>query len=717
MSLSFGGIHIACAAGRPSRQAALCSLIEAALGPTLPYKFVGTTFLGGRGMSEILQFLDECTLEVIRNLVFVVDLDTLPGPHEWDVSRETHLMCPVQLILSFPEVYWIFVCRSYPNLTTALEAKLPDLSRLADMQSYCKTTNEMVNGHHFVLYGEFSKLLKLLRAHADGFRTLFDPFSFHFFLSLLAQRPNEALYFLRSRSGSKMIPSPGIVAEDEPSFCWFHGYLLYRAMRSVWLAPTLAALKRSVEEVGHHYSNGVAMIEDVELSYSDCPDHKLQELGLMPAGSSVQDVRTALDLRWPSPTWSPRIVISAVEVPPDFTSILKPYGGAFDKQVLELLPITSDWAPAAADPTKGPDPEANRHSATGVVQDIAARTLRRIQAVAAPTDSDRAIHLAALALFSKRLLGGRTIHLSIEATRLQHVCEAEAECLFIGTANDTDVDRRLENIQAEAVELIWRCQDGETPPFGLYRLPLSLRHLRSGRLRLAFSVACAWGARKARKRHQQLANAMLSVVSSLRDVYRRHDRVGDEDDAVRNFLRWQNIQRRQFKGGSIPRYAFAWCSTVPLGYLNVIRRNLTTLFFFSIAWLVLFAGLFALAATWYGGGQISAKGQDRGAPGYWFLQSTATFVGLQQSLESGVTAGSLREDINAIEEWRDTLASATTTRSRPLTPLVTAMANDWSNRLRAQIRVWWFLFVTEAFCGYFHLAVLIAHLGQYLSRR
>ncbi len=723
----------------------------------MPHAFPRENTITVQAAGDIAHFLDRLSPTDLRNLVFVVDLEWTPAAAEWDLTREVHPLRPVELMLSFPEVYWIFLTPSLPDLSDAFASRRstpPELSNGAFQQQL----RSLAIPAHFVEYEKLALLPQLIQRHGEGFRPLFDPFGLRFFIEAMAQ-PDMAK--APASSSQFLLPQLGVAVEDESTFCWFHGYLLYRYGRFASLAPTYSALRtwqkllssaldeiegngRSVHPTGSaagatvERPTKIAIIEDVELSFSDCKDWILRKESLMPGHYEAtthlyRDHSTALRLRWDegqwSGRWAPRIVVSSIKVSCDGRAILKPHNGMFEIGIVESL-----WSPPKDRPnsppteclrfrTDGAPPSAaDRHSATGMVQEVAARLLMRIRAGAEDVrDSDQAIHYAALALAARRLLGFRTLHLSLDAIRLQHQMEVEAEASFIGTSNDLDVDLRMRVIEDEVTDIVWRCIDGFEGPWSRrWRMARSLilagglsnRQIRTRIRNLVWGpgteAAPLRPEDKEPKRKRQLINAMLETSSSLRDVYHKHDQIDDENDLVRHFLYWQNRPYRRPETRDVLKWTLSW----PLGYLNILRGSLRGLLFTSLCWVILFAALFANFAAPSPSLSLTVPIGSWGRGAYWVAHSGGVFIGMQQFLEGGSVPGDMKDEILALEQWRNEPVEFPAVRMAR-----ERMAAEYITDLRARLSRWWTLYVCEISLGYIHLAVFIAQLAQRLSRR
>ena len=237
------------------------------------------------------------------------------------------------------------------------------------------------------------------------------------------------------------------VVEDEISYAYFHGYIAYKYGYSCELYTTLNHLEQGQgekkEEVDSQ-TQGQGEKEEVDL--------QIQDLSL-----GFVDKREKLNLSVLSARYSEfpflkieknSYIITTGEKPEEETNekvIYKPTKGMYD--LAKLLQLKEDC-------TQNNEETTNGHSAHGILTLIARGLIVRSQNILdnAGLVTD-AIHAALLALEAKELLNGLTPTLALHALSLQQEAEVTAECLFVGTEYNINVEDRFKNIEAEVTDI------------------------------------------------------------------------------------------------------------------------------------------------------------------------------------------------------------------------------------------------------------------------
>lgn len=685
--------------------AAMEKCIHLVAGQRIPHILTDSQVLTIRSTEDIHIALGRQEKQTLLNSVVVLDLSTVGLDDSFDLKASVYQqLCPFGLVLQYPEVYWIFVVPSRPG---GNETSMEMMGVRPEMLAY-----------HFVPVNQFFQILPLLSRHAAGFRVLLDPTGLRYWTMLLslpsiAKRPSRLDH--------------GLAIEDELSYALLNGYLLYRQRCGTFLVTTLSEYRRTAElalNSGRLYSETWRVIEDAELSFADAEEKDLQDAHLLPSpGASEEEM---LQKRGATngiiAAAASRTVISTVRLDPaDLTSSaqqelrvrIKPHRGLYGDVLWSLekhnrpsvaagikralsnwllnvyyLSVLFIWLRPKE--TAIYRNKSESHSAPGAHQELASQLVRRCRrgadTVATPED---AIQLAVLADVAYQLLQQNTPHLSLEALGLRHHMEVEAECMFIGTSNSLDVQLRLDDLERE-VESVVRYE-----PFDF-----------SSKL---------W------KRNQQRCNAMLEICADLRDVYHSHDQRDEEDDLLTAFRRWR---RRAYMNGRTEWtsgcFGWSWvrgfCRSLAAylwAYMNFILRSWGRLAIASLGWILLFAFLYQSAAR----SEIVAGSEAGELLEHlklnivdWTIQSTATFVGLQQALSGDIGGENLVQEVAR-------LCSLThdPIKRQPVdvgqvenaSSVIKRDAEVQLERLRPVLRYWWLLYTLEMLLGYIHAAGLI----------
>lgn len=609
--------------------------------------------------------LDQQPSYILFNSVCVVDLCTCRPPSHWRLEDDHSALRPTELLVRYPEIYWIFLISGKPNIA------------------------QEIDGFHFVCASTVYETITLLRRHLAGFRPLYDPTGFRQHVMRPAQ-PNKSY----STWGK------GISVEDEISYCMLNGYFLYRNRISTYLAPTkseflqAAALTRARGQTWH-------VIEDVELQYPDsnqndplhhkyfmprdpasaeCVEELLEERATLYCYLNTRTVISSLRVSGTSPSNSCQMIV-----------VTKPYSGFYDKRI---MPSTVT-APSHKVEKVSPDgPSA--HSAPGAHQRVATHVIRRAKRTMqqVPTTED-ALQVAVLASVAESLLEHRTAHMALDALSIRHRMEATAECMFIGTSNKLDVKSRIDDIR--------RSVDA-TVAFSPWEWRRPFRRL--GNL---VDV-------KAAKRRKQRSNAMLEICGDLRDVYQEYDQLNEEEKLLIHYRRWE---RRVLAASTFERRGKLFSSSnralVLLrflcgqivqsfrAYFNLALRGWVAAILLCLFWIVVFAWWYEhianpLLPACPPAIADSALAESDACSMHafdlrdYFLHSAVTFVSLQP-LDAGPTP-SLVSQIH--EKERD---------NRKRAEVSSALHSLWS------------IMALELATGYFHLAIFITLFLQRYSKK
>lgn len=624
------------------------------------------------GPEIIAGFLDNLPSETIRRTLCILDLSSEPTP-EWRIVSDMHSLRPTWLAARFPEVYWIFIIRdgALPH-NIAIEARVM----------------------HFVALNELSKISGLLLRHAGGFRPWFDPNSLR--ASALLPIGKES-YLVADRKG--------LVFDEEETFATFNAYFLYRLGIPTWMVATYSEFKEinRLDDL-ENFKQKYIILEDVELNYEDVQFGSAGGEGiaeiLIPKFQEIDKKLEERGERWggnnSDQSIISRVFVSTLRLNNKWRSVVKPFGGLYDRNLLQLVsPKKSGarigqklwrWFSYLKDIfpfkrtklefKKSEKIEGGRHSAPGAQQAIAAKLLARVRILrTSASDTVSAVHGALLAREAEILLTHNTYAMAIEALTERHALEVVAESAFAGAADDLEVRKRIKDLKREMYKLVFHCSNG-------------------------WEIVCTLGGkgslenwRKLHKRCIQFSNGMLECIGRLREIYQRYSKVDEEEEALQT-IRWWRLAafllKRSASGWLLGGGEFAGrliCGAI-WGYFICVLRPLVLLGAIT-SWIFLFAWRFR---------DVSFSG---GLPGTecwvaydWIRHSLVTFLALQQgvfgdpklNLELGSNA------CNVVNEFN-----------------LYATREGFSR--------FWNLTVFEMALGYLHLPVLITLLIQKFTRR
>ncbi|MGH9891262.1 MAG: hypothetical protein ACREA0_04615 [bacterium] len=477
-------------------------------------------------IEALLDKVGQLSFEVRRNLFLVLDREPLDGL--------LPSLDEAELLLRYPEVTIFFI-------------DAPSGTGEASSDLYCGDTLVTL-----------SVLWNLVR-HAAGFRPLLDP-------SLLRLRARDRF------ANTTSPPDPvGLAAslDDESSFLHLNGYIAYRGGWPVFLCPSAAEAEAVC---GNNVKKLSLVVEDVELNYPDLNHDELVARYLVSDGQKPDALLKLRTVAFPGlpeadkPETGRRFVVSTSENRSAKSWVGKPHGGVFDRG-FEALRTPKGEAHAAAGRR---DSRTTGHAAAGRLQRIAESLLRRSRTVATEArerrDAETAIHAAVLAEEAKRLLGGKSPILSLEALALKHYSEAVAECSFVGTIASQEIRLRIDEIEGE-VDTILPAQDDRTA------------------------------------RERQRLSALVEILSDLRDVYRAFDEVDEEEVLVTKIRRVQSrlktlrpAGKKWFAKPKIRREdlcALGRSLSFPFeSYFNWLMEGFSHLFVAGLFWIAFFAFLY-----------------------------------------------------------------------------------------------------------------------------
>jgi len=388
-----------------------------------------------RVKEELIDHLEQFAPEQLFNLVVLVYHSSEPV-----LSADEKPTVQEELILRFPEVYWIFVsplpARGVP------EGKTVSSKTIADM--------------HFVTVGSmFDKLKGLIKRHKYGFRAIYDPTG-------LRRRILNAKLRLQLNLEEEHL---GVSVEDETSFCLFNGYVLYRYGYNTHLVGTYAEMKNVLGSSNTVLSGriealkgastvdgklNIAVMEDVELFFPDPESEQvLEDNALMSRNKKACDLIDERKNKFPIlgeqlPNGKgsiKRLLISFADEKAE-NWITKPYGGILDKR-LDHLKLPQNLRLD----------NNTHHSAPGLIKQIVEGLLKRCNAIMDTDAGDKeistALHAAVLAEDAYRLLNYKTPAIALQALSLKHEYEVRAEVSFLGVGHHFAIKPRLKELEQE----------------------------------------------------------------------------------------------------------------------------------------------------------------------------------------------------------------------------------------------------------------------------
>ncbi|MEM9940194.1 MAG: hypothetical protein AAF939_01315 [Planctomycetota bacterium] len=207
------------------------------------------------------------------------------------------------------------------------------------------------------------------------------------------------------------------------------------------------------------------------------------------------------------------------------------------------------WPPIKNDS----DPDGG-HGAPGKLAMVARMMVDRARrhCDGAKTASDW-IRIAVLAGDALELLQCKTPSLAIDALRLKHVAEVQAECTFVGTGFHCDVNDRIVELDAE------------------------------------IAAVCRWYDDESRK--TCVLDAKTSILNDLIHVYRNHGRMEEEDQCLDKFRLANRALQRRHETNPLMLVFHAL-----LGYSEYLMGGFHRIFIAFVAWVAFFT-LISFATT------------------------------------------------------------------------------------------------------------------------
>ncbi|MBV9124242.1 MAG: hypothetical protein JO112_12865 [Planctomycetes bacterium] len=511
--------------------------------------------------AELFEQLDRYQSEQLRDLMVLFDLGTeTAGP--WnveDIRGESGLA--TQLVLAYPEVYFVFISASGPGQRSGFKRLSPECQSILDR-------------YHFVSGGELVKALELVELHALGFRTIFDATGLRSYLKrelqeqILRKLPGVCATIYQPVTESRL-GHAAMTADEEASFLYLNGYGAYKFGLRSWLAHTKAEFCRLLAP-GRASPTALpvpgqfrAALVDWHLAYRDDETHGKAPL--------AREVSSCGKVGFPIFVTSFKDQVRGHD--PQRTVILaKPYGGFFTllagetenriRPMAEVFngvgermdeEIRPRWVPPSpAEPRPGPVPEDSgtppwafdpdrlalasdlpAHSAPYGCSVIAGRLLARALALRAdePSATEAWVQGAVLAGEAKEILGGLSRTTAYEALALQNEAEVRAEVSFYGIEARIKAKPRLADLEREADFI--------------HAAGLEVR--AKMRQPICDVVGCPsarpreW--RKEFAKEPARLNFLLQTANNLRARFTEHEQVEAAEECLRKFARYERTLR------------------------------------------------------------------------------------------------------------------------------------------------------------------------------
>jgi hypothetical protein len=425
---------------------------------------------------ELFAAIDAIPPEQLLETMIVFDISP-EDESRWEVQNiQGDQGLAAQLILSYPEIYFVFLETSLP-----LRAQSFDLEKQTDV----------ICGHHYVPDGSLLTLFGLIRFHAYEFRVLFDATGLR---SLIMQRLLEDSGDERAGIYRPLLESrlnhAAVCADDEIPFVYLNGYVAYTAGFRTWLLCTqkefrrilplkasgkiatpvriglFSRLSRLLERarvvfrrrslVATDPSPFGVILSDWELTYPDYTGPAPKDSLLLSTDFNARDqlvIISSFQRADEKDTWR------TFDEPPEITRLPKPYGGIFKllfhekgrKRNALTLRYQKTWKDIH-DQKRVKKQADSRHGAPYARSIVARRLLQRarqLKAFAAKENTASWVQMALLASTAKEILGEQSRTTAYEALALQYEAEVNAEISFFGISTKLEVLRRLTTLEQE----------------------------------------------------------------------------------------------------------------------------------------------------------------------------------------------------------------------------------------------------------------------------
>ncbi len=189
---------------------ALRQFLDLFVGPSFPYYFPLESNLQVSSAEDLFYRLDQLEYRHLLNTVCVVDISE--GGDRWNIHYDEGGLRPSELVLRYPEVYWIFLVDKVPE-------NIKDINPVANQ--------------HFICVSSLLRVAQLLHHHACGFRSWFDATGFRKFLreplhgeDAASTKRHSAPFRSQAIAGSLIQRAQSLSSEAQTSKAGIHAALL-----------------------------------------------------------------------------------------------------------------------------------------------------------------------------------------------------------------------------------------------------------------------------------------------------------------------------------------------------------------------------------------------------------------------------------------------------------------------------------------------------------
>ncbi len=349
------------------------------------------------------------------------------------------------LLLSFPEVHWVFF--------TPYEL------------------NEL-NNHMEALFAK-AHLLKsgtsigeVIKIHNEGYSPLFDATGFRAIIkdNVDKSKKKETDQVIRPK-----VNRVAAAIDEEEAYVYLHSYLAYKMGYRSFTVSTMAMMKKLL---GNDDQKAMASInvddfpkirpdlifEDIFLNFPDKPPEtslsnlKERDSRFRLANTEKRIFVTVGHGHYPYKKQNSAYIKSLKANGKKIKTLYKPSGGMFNILRDSGL-LGKRYFKSIKDQLReviSPLPEGSSHSAPGRILSIANKLIDHAEKIFNLAGSVKeSIHGATLALEAQELLQNRTPTTCLEAIALKHQLEVKAECMFYGVGYNIDMKNRFKEIEEE----------------------------------------------------------------------------------------------------------------------------------------------------------------------------------------------------------------------------------------------------------------------------
>ena len=403
-------------------------------------------------MGGLVERLNALPAEDLRNSLVIVDVGAVE-----DAFYVNTMGIAIELLLSFPEVAWVF--------SGTQPAPATDVGSLRDLLATV----------YIAEAAGLPELSRRLGRHEMGLRPLFDPYGLRQVVKQAA-RQIDAERFREAPAPAVGELRPGqraVTIDEEPEFAYLAGYVAYCAGHPCHAITTLRAMH---EILGSGSPEKFELaIDDIQLSFADDVPATRRLFGELSSEENVSldialghssvpsSILEARDRRWFPGLGEASLRLHLTRLHGgDLETVEKPFPGIhFLRERIDRLERERSGTAEGQGPaphlelsavTKTSAVAISRHAAPAALQVTIQRLLercRRIKRDGAGQGCEHFAHGALLAFEAGKLLNRTAQTTGFEILELRHCLEVQAECMFHGVSAPVCIDRRLEEVGAE----------------------------------------------------------------------------------------------------------------------------------------------------------------------------------------------------------------------------------------------------------------------------